>query len=91
MVLLPVKLQDHHCEPQCFLDLLVKRSQALLEEAELYDDFRKEMQRFLPVAVTAETVEQPVFWEYLTSLIDEQCGRVSDYITGSSSVPRFRM
>ncbi len=91
MVLLPLKIKDHHCEPQCFLDLLLKRSQALLEEPQLYDDFRKEMQRFLPVAVTAETVEQPVFWEYLTSLIDEQCRRISGYLTGSRSVPRFRM
>ncbi len=92
MALLPLKLHDHHCDTQHFLDLLTKRRQALLGDRQLYDDFRKEMQRFLPVAVTAETVEQPMFWEYLTSLIDQQCRRISDYLISSNpSVPSFRV
>ncbi len=91
MTLFPLKLQDHHCELRRYLDLLEKRCRALLGEQQLYDDFRMEMRRFLPVAVIAETVEQPAFWEYLTSLIDEQCKRIAGFITGSSPVPRFRM
>ncbi|MGH8601225.1 MAG: nucleotidyl transferase AbiEii/AbiGii toxin family protein [Gammaproteobacteria bacterium] len=89
--LLPLKLRDHHCNTQRFLELLAERRQALLSEPQLYDDFRQEMRRFLPAALVAETVEQPAFWSYLTALVSEQCQRVSDLFSASSPTPRFRM
>lgn len=77
LALLPLKLRDHHCDTQRFLSLLAERRQALLSEPRLYDEFRQEMRRFLPAALVAETVEQPAFWRYLTSLITEECQRAS--------------
>lgn len=91
LALVPLKLRDHRCDVQRFLGLLAERRQALLSEAQLYDDFRAEMGRFLPTAVVAETVEQPAFWSYLTTLVAEQCQRARDFLSNDQQVPRFRM
>jgi len=91
LALLPLKLQDHHCDTQRYLALLTGRSQALLNEPDLHDAFRQEMRRFLPAALVAETVEQPEFWRYLTSLLAEQCQRASDFLSKASPAPRFKM
>lgn len=91
LALLPLKLQDHRCEPGQFLELLTGRQQALLREPQLYEDFRQEMRRFLPAALVAETVEQPAFWSYLTTLIAQECQRANDFLSGTAALPRFRM
>lgn len=91
LALLPLKLRDHHCDSQRFLGLLAERRQALLSDPSLYDDFRQEMRRFLPAALVAETVEQPAFWSYLTSLIGEECQHASDFLSVGSPAPRFKM
>jgi len=91
LALLPLKLRDRHCDSRRFLRLLAERRQALLSEPQLYDEFRQEMRRFLPAGLVAETVEQPAFWSYLTSLIAEECQRASDSLSTGSPAPRFRM
>lgn len=91
LALLPLKLRDHHCDTQKFLALLAERSQALLSEPALYDAFREEMRRFLPAELVTDTVAQPAFWRYLTSLLAEQCQRASDFLAESSPAPRFKM
>lgn len=91
LALLPLKLQDHHCDTPRFLAVLTGRSQALLNEPDLHDAFRQEMRRFLPASLVAETVEQPAFWRYLTSLLAEQCQRASDFLSEVSPAPRFKM
>jgi len=75
LALLPLKLQDHHCDTSRFLTLLGERRKALLAEPALEDAFRQEMRRFLPAALVAETVEKPEFWRYLATLVAEQCQR----------------
>ena len=89
--LLPLKLQDHHCDTQRFMALLTARSNALLIEPKLRVDFRNEMRRFLPSGLAQETVEQPAFWTYLTELVSEQCQRGDRYLVGGQSGPRFAM
>ena len=91
LALLPLKLGDRHCDTQRFLTLLAERGQALLNEPALHDAFRQEMGRFLPAALVAETVEQPAFWRYLTSLVAEQCQRASDFLSEGKPSPLFRM
>jgi hypothetical protein len=94
LALVPLKLRDHHCDTPRFLELLAERRQALLTEPQLYDDFREEMRRFLPTAVVVETVEQPAFWSYLTTLIAEQCQQARDFLSNDQNdqqAPRFRM
>ncbi len=91
LALLPLKLQNHHCDTPLFLAVLTERSQALLSEPDLHDAFHQEMRRFLPAALVAQTVEQPAFWRYLTSLVAEQCQRASDFLSEASPTPRFKM
>lgn len=91
LALLPLKLRDHHCDTQQFLGLLAARQQALLSEPQLFDEFRQEMRRFLPAALVEETVEEPAFWRYLTSLMTEESQRASDFLSMGSAAPRFNM
>ena len=91
LALLPLKLRDHHRDTQQFLEVLTKRRESLLSEPPLFDAFRQEMRRFLPTPLVTETVEQPAFWSYLSSLIAEDCQRASDFLTQDSPAPRFRM
>jgi predicted nucleotidyltransferase component of viral defense system len=68
--LIPMKLNDHHCDPTKFLSLLNERRQLLKTNPVFAMEFQKEMRRFLPV-VLMQTIEIPVFWEYLVQLIDD--------------------
>lgn len=78
--LLPMKLDDHHCELQQFRGLLADRQKALLNEPKMRTDFQQEMRRFLPAARVAETVDNPDFWRYLTGLIEQECQRAHDFL-----------
>lgn len=89
--LVPRKLGDHGCEVQRFMGLLAERRQALLSEPRLQADFQREMRRFLPAALVAETVDSPDFWRYLTSLIAEECLRAHDFLSTGTQVSGFRM
>lgn len=79
--LLPLKLRDHQCETDRFLQLLRERSQSLLSEPQLQVGFRQEMRRFLPAAVVVETLEHEDFWQYLSAVVAEQCQRASVFLT----------
>lgn len=91
LALLPLKLQDHHCDTPRFLELLTVRSQALLTQAALRDAFSQEMRRFLPAHLVMETVEQAAFWQYLTTLVAQQCQSARDFLSKSSPVTGFKM
>lgn len=78
--LLPMKLGDHHCEPQRFIGLLADRKMALLGEPKVRAEFQREMRRFLPAGVVAETVDSTDFWSYLTSLIARECQRADEFL-----------
>ncbi len=69
--LIPEKLQDHHCEKPEFETLLRERLKSLEENPGMRADFLKEMRRFLPVAISRQTVEQPQYWEYLARTVGE--------------------
>jgi predicted nucleotidyltransferase component of viral defense system len=91
LALLPLKLQDHHCDTPRFLELLTERSQALLTQAALHDAFSQEMRRFLPAHLVTETVEQTAFWKYLTAVIAQQCQSARDFLSKSNPTQGFRM
>jgi hypothetical protein len=75
--LVPRKLSDRHCDEQRFLRLLAERQQALRGSPKTHADFQQEMRRFLPAALVAETIDNPDFWTYLTSLVADECQRIS--------------
>lgn len=89
--LLPLKLQDRHCEPQAFVDLLNARSQSLQNEPKWADDFRQEMRRFLPFELVKDTVEQPAFWQYLTTTVADESHRACDFLQTGGVVKPFKM
>lgn len=89
--LLPRKLGDHHCEPQRFIELLEAREKELLDAPETHTAFREEMRRFLPAAVVAETVDNPDFWIYLTTLVSAETRRARRHVEGDDVAPTFRM
>ncbi len=70
--LIPVKIADHQREPQDFENLLQERIAKLKTDPATRDDFLKEMRRFLPSTTMRETVSQPAWWIYLTSVIGDQ-------------------
>jgi predicted nucleotidyltransferase component of viral defense system len=91
MSLLPLKLQDHGYSQAAFLELLAQRQQALENDPVLYDDFRQEMRRFLPVNVVADTVERLDFWRYLVATVSDECQRMAGYLAGTAHGERFTM
>ncbi len=91
LALLPLKLDDRRCDKQTFADLLSARSKLLASDAELYADFKQEMRRFLPATLVTETVEQPAFWQYVTTTIANECQRASGYLLSGGEPERFKM
>jgi predicted nucleotidyltransferase component of viral defense system len=70
--LIPLKIDDHRRTKDEFLSLLQSRVGELGKSEALRKDFINEMRRFLPAAVTAQTVEQETYWQYLTQMIGEE-------------------
>jgi predicted nucleotidyltransferase component of viral defense system len=70
--LIPVKIADHQRERSEFAERLRERLGSLRSDPATRDDFLKEMQRFLPAATVRETLGQPAWWSYLSSVLDEQ-------------------
>jgi len=70
--LIPLKIHDHRRTNEEFRSLLQDRVGELRKSEELRKDFINEMRRFLPAAVTAQTVEQEPYWQYLIQVIGEE-------------------
>jgi predicted nucleotidyltransferase component of viral defense system len=70
--LIPLKIHDHRRTKAEFRSLLQERMEELGKSQELRKDFVREMRRFLPAAVTAQTVEREPYWQYLTQLLKEE-------------------
>lgn len=69
---IPLKIADHQREKPEFKNLLQDRITSLKTDPAMRDDFLKEMQRFLPAAAVRDTLAQPAWWSYLTSVLDDQ-------------------
>ncbi|MBP3059716.1 Predicted nucleotidyltransferase component of viral defense system [Ectopseudomonas chengduensis] len=71
--LLPDKLNDHRVQTRDFLEKAAQRSATLINDLQVKADFRSEMQRFLPIQLVEQTVNDDRFWAYL---IDEVPGLI---------------
>ena len=76
--LIPLKIDDHRRTKDEFRSLLQSRVGELGTSEALRKDFINEMRRFLPAAVTAQTVEQEPYWEYLIQVIGEETEKALD-------------
>jgi len=74
--LVPLKIADHRRTRDEFIRLLSARLKPLPGDQAAHADFVGEMRRFLPASIVADTVAKPDFWQYLTSLLREECNRV---------------
>ncbi len=71
------KLDDRGRSRQEFLSLLSNRLDDLKNNPEYRQDFRKEMERFVPAADVRETLGQPEFWEILMLNLQDQLSLIS--------------
>ncbi|MDD5261248.1 MAG: nucleotidyl transferase AbiEii/AbiGii toxin family protein [Methylacidiphilales bacterium] len=75
--LIPLKIHDHRRKPAEFVSLLRGRLADFKKKSEMRSDFMKEMQRFLPATMVAETLEKASYWQYLTQLLEEECAKAT--------------
>jgi predicted nucleotidyltransferase component of viral defense system len=80
--LIPVKLSDRRQTIPEFVSLLRSRTDRLIRDPAMRLDFVKEMQRFLPSHVVANTVEKESFWVYVTGLVQDESARVIAAVGG---------
>lgn len=76
---LPKKLIDHKRTANEFLHQLSDRQMLLNDDASIWDSFKNEMKRFLPLGQIAQTASSKEFWVYLTTLILEERKKVEGY------------
>ncbi len=85
------KLRDHQQTKEVFLSLANNRAQQIATEEQIKQDFRNEMQRFLPTKIVAETVNNDRFWEYLSNEILHLTRQVEQFLLGESLSNGFSM
>lgn len=85
------KLRDHQQTNEVFLSLANNRAQQIATEEQIKQDFRNEMQRFLPTKIVAETVNNDRFWEYLSNEILHLTRQVEQFLLGESLSNGFSM
>lgn len=85
------KLRDHQQSKEVFLSLANNRAQQVATEDQIKQDFRNEMQRFLPTKIVAETVNNDRFWEYLSNEVLHLIRQVEQFLLGKSMSNGFSM
>jgi len=70
--LIPVKIADHQRERSHFSERLRERIGNVKTDPATREDFLKELRRFLPAATVRDTLAQPAWWSYLTSVLEDQ-------------------
>jgi len=65
------KIKDHHVSKDDFLKRFSDRIATLENEKKLEDDFKQEMNRFLPAKDVIKTLEQENFWDFLKWLMHD--------------------
>ncbi|MFA6062242.1 MAG: nucleotidyl transferase AbiEii/AbiGii toxin family protein [Gallionella sp.] len=89
--LIPQKLKDHKTDAQQFLHLFDARCAQLNTDTKLALEFRREMQRFLPSELVIKTVNQSMFWEFITQLVDALSIQTRQALAGERVATVFQM
>lgn len=84
--LIAKKLGDHHYEQDDFLRQFKERSAQLEADPKVVIEFRKEMGRFLPSELVAQTVNEPAFWTFLVGHIRDLYMTTGKALSGHESV-----
>lgn len=91
LALISPKVNDHRHTIVEFTGLLEERLDQLQHDPDLHTDFIREMKRFLPPQIVAETIEQETFWDYLVNAVVAEGEAVLLYLKKSSGSSGFRM
>lgn len=67
--LIKLKIKDHRCNFQTYIDLLNIR-QSELKTTSMSAAYCQEMRRFLPSNMVKKSIEQPGYWEFIIELMD---------------------
>ena len=89
--LIPVKVADHRWALREFQQRLDERKRQLLEDEDIHKGFIREISRFLPPNLVAETVGKAVFWSWLTHTVVDLCIQVECSLAGENTPAIFRM
>lgn len=89
--LLASKLSDHQRTQADFLSLARERVASLVKDAQVKQDFRHEMQRFLPTEIVEKTINNEQFWDYLCVEIPRLMTQAEQYLAGKSPTSPFLM
>lgn len=89
--LIPAKVADHRWTLSAFQQRLDERKRQLLEDEDIHLGFTREISRFLPPNLVAETVGKTAFWSWLTDLISDLCTQVERSLSGETAPATFRM
>jgi hypothetical protein len=69
--LIPLKIRDHRRTGEDFSAQLRSRIKELSTRSACREDFRREMQRFLPASIVRDTVDKDDYWTYLTGVVED--------------------
>jgi predicted nucleotidyltransferase component of viral defense system len=69
--LIPLKIRDHHRDEAGFSAVLMDRIATLKNQPAMRSDFLKEIRRFLPAATVRDTLENELYWSFLTQLVED--------------------
>lgn len=89
--LLESKLSDHQRTQAEFLSLARERAASLKNDTQVKQDFRHEMQRFLPTEIVGKTINNEQFWDYLCAEIPSLIAQAEQYLTGKTPASPFLM
>jgi len=89
--LIKLKLVDHRVERNFYIKKMDLRVASILNDPIVYEDFKKEMSRFLPLHLVQETVGSFDFWKYLSNLIHDEWKNIKYGLNGKESISGFMM
>jgi predicted nucleotidyltransferase component of viral defense system len=85
------KVADRRCAAADFVNLLLKRTDLLLNDPQTQQDFVTEIKRFMPPKVVRDTVASDDFWTYLCSLVQAEVSLIIDSLQRDGSEMKFIM
>jgi len=89
--LISKKVADHKRSMPELLELLEQRQSQLQNNPHLHIEFIREMKRFLPPQVVADTIEKKQFWEYLVNVVVIECEAIVQTLKDGSEFTGFKM
>src|SRR5699024_5214207 len=89
--LLVSKLNDHQRTQTEFLSLARERAASLINDTQVKQDLRREMQRSLPTEIVEKTINNEQFWDYFCVEIPNFMAVAEESLAGNTTASSFLM